>query len=287
MDPPFIENFRSIGQNIYLHEPSATPQSPDPALIIICTWFGGATPRRISKYTTRYRQNYPDTSILLLVSSIRDFTVRSFNAVDPNLTPARDSITRILQSNPNASILLHVFSNGGCNTVTHLARSMKDASLAGGVDFKSALKLIVFDCCPGDTSFQRFWNAAAVALPTTQPGRALGSAVLYPTARAVSALQSVGVMRSIDVYRAELNDPAVFGKPARRLYLYSLVDDMIPWEEVERHLDEARERGYEAGGVRFEDGRHCALVMSDEERYWGAVRRAWEGREGFDRDFKL
>lgn len=115
-----------------------------------------------------------------------------------------------------------------------------------------------------------------MALPTAQPGRAIGAAVLYSTAKVAYALQGVGAMRSIDDYRADLNDPEIFGD-ARRLYLYSRIDDMIPWKDVEGHMIEASGRGYAVTGVGFEDGKHCGLVMGDERRYWDAVERAWEG----------
>ncbi|OOF93411.1 hypothetical protein ASPCADRAFT_173156 [Aspergillus carbonarius ITEM 5010] len=277
MDDAVIPDFRSIGQNIHLYEPAiANPYSTHPSLIILCTWYGGATPRRVSKYTTGYRQCYPGAAILLINTSFRDFAIRSLHSIDPNLAPARELITRVLQSTPNATILVHVFSNGGCNTITQLARSMTTTK---GADFKTALKLMIFDCCPGDSSFQRLYGAAAVALPTTQPGRAIGTAFLYPTARVAHAMQTVGWMRSIDDYRADLNDPNIFGPKACRLYLYSLTDDMIPWEDVEGHMNAATEKGYPVTGVSFKDSRHCGLVMGNEMRYWNVIQRAWEGRD--------
>lgn len=278
MSAPFIADFRSIGQNIHYYEPDLidTPIPENavthPSLIILCTWYGGATPRRVAKYTSGYRQRYPRTSILLINTSFRDYVARSLHSIDGNLTPAKNIITKTLQSTPDARILLHVFSNGGCNTVTQLARAMKSEP----ANFKSALKLIIFDCCPGDSSFDRLYAAGAVALPTAQPGRAIGTAVLYSTAKVGYALQSIKAMRSIDDYRADLNDAEIFGE-ARRLYLHSRIDEMIPWKDVEEHMIEASRRGYPVTGVSFEDGKHCGLVMGDERRYWDAVERAWEG----------
>ncbi|OJZ85394.1 hypothetical protein ASPFODRAFT_47981 [Aspergillus luchuensis CBS 106.47] len=278
MSAPFIPDFPSIGKNIYYYEPdlidTPIPENANthPSLIILCSWYGGATPRRVAKYTSGYRQRYPRTSILLINTSFRDYVARSLHSIDGNLTAAKNTITKTLQSTPDARILLHVFSNGGCNTVTQLARAMKSEP----VNFKSALKLIIFDCCPGDSSFDRLYAAGAVALPTAQPGRAIGTAVLYSTAKVGYALQSIKAMRSIDDYRADLNDAEIFGE-ARRLYLYSRIDGMIPWKDVEGHMIEASRRGYPVTGVSFEDGKHCGLVMGDERRYWDAVERAWEG----------
>jgi hypothetical protein len=33
--------------------------------------------------------------------------------------------------------------------------------------------------------------------------------------------------------------------------------------------------GYRVLREEFEKGAHCALLLEDEERYWGSVRRLW------------
>ncbi|KAL4862241.1 hypothetical protein BDV12DRAFT_179075 [Aspergillus spectabilis] len=177
-------------------------------------------------------------------------------------------------------ILLHIFSHGGSNIATQLARSIKEHNPAEHELFTSALRQVIFDCCPGDSSFQRNYNAAAVSLPpaSTQPiAHLLGKSVLYPSIGTISALQSLGILRGVESLRAELNDPAVFGIPARRLYLYSCEDEMVRWEDVERHMGEAASKGYVADGMRFEKGPHCALVTVEENQYWELIRRAWSG----------
>ena len=57
---PVIETFKkyqNIGSGIFLYEPTSTntPEDQDadqtaPSLIVLCTWMGGATDRRIQKY---------------------------------------------------------------------------------------------------------------------------------------------------------------------------------------------------------------------------------------------
>ncbi|OJJ08605.1 hypothetical protein ASPVEDRAFT_47742 [Aspergillus versicolor CBS 583.65] len=267
-----------IGTNIHLRIPPTPPTS----LIILCTWLGGASPRRIAKYTDGYASHFPSAAILLITTTLSDITLRSFSAIRSRLAPAREKIAHFIHPSSGSPIpiLLHIFSHGGSNTATQLVQSIKADDPAAHTAFISALKLVIFDCCPGDSSLLRSYNAAAVSLPspTEQPiAHFVGKSVLYPAIGTISALQAVGAMRSVEDLRTELNDPGLFGKSARRFYLYSREDEMVRWQDVERHLREGREKGFVADGVRFETGPHCALAMVDEERYWTSVQRAWEG----------
>ncbi|KAL2841684.1 hypothetical protein BJY01DRAFT_236288 [Aspergillus pseudoustus] len=299
-----------IAQNIYLYTPPAG--TPPTALIILCTWLGGASPRRIAKYTTGYaRRLFPTASILLITTTIAEITLRSFAAVRERLAPARAVIADFLdsiadvgngdagvskRSGSSRPVLLHIFSHGGSNIATQLVRSLirdrDDASSTSNLHdrFVSTLRLVIFDCCPGDSASARQYNAAAASLPPaeTQPVKHfLAQAVLYPGIGLLSALQAAGIMSNVERLRAELNDPGLFGALARRFYVYSVEDEMVRWEDVEGHMEEGRGRGYLVDGERFKKGAHCALVMLDEERYWGSIRKAWEGDMGLKRESRL
>ncbi|KAL4894011.1 hypothetical protein BDV59DRAFT_176636 [Aspergillus ambiguus] len=277
MDASSLEEFAQLNPNIYFHEPTsahvAHPHPVSPTLIILCTWLGGATIRRISKYTSVYQQRFPSAYILLITANLSDISFRSFQAIRRRLAPAREAISRHFPSTSNDSTLLHVFSHGGCNNAIQLVRSMNDES--HGFSFLKTLRLVVFDCCPGDTAFCRSYKAAALSLPSTQPANRIGRLLLYPTIGMVSSLQHMGVMNSVADLRSELNDPTLFGTAVRRLYLYSEEDEMVRWPDVEQHMDGARVKGFPVDGARFEQGPHCALVMADGTRYWTAIERAW------------
>ncbi|KAL5356956.1 hypothetical protein BJX96DRAFT_134600 [Aspergillus floccosus] len=275
MDTPSLETFARLSQNLYLYEPTSphVEHPVSPTLIILCTWLGGATMRRISKYTTEYQRRFPSAYILLITANFSDITTFSFQAVRRGLAQARAAIARILPSNRSATTLLHIFSHGGCNTAAQLVRSIRDET--NDTSFLSTLRLVVFDCCPGDNAFGRSYNAAALSLPGTQPANTIGRLLLYPTMGMITSLQHIGVMYSVADLRSELNDPTLFGAAARRLYLYSQEDEMVRWLDVERHMDDARARGFPVHGVCFEQGPHCALVMVDGPRYWAAIERAW------------
>lgn len=77
---------------------------------------------------------------------------------------------------------------------------------------------------------------------------------------------------TVSQLRRQLNDPALVPTSVRRLYLYSKADEMVRWEDVGGHVEEARGRGYErVQEVRFEGAAHCALMLEGGGRYRRAV----------------
>lgn len=80
--------------------------------------------------------------------------------------------------------------------------------------------------------------------------------------------------------RKVLNDREVVDGRVRRLYVYSKGDELVDWRDVEDHAVEAKGRGWSVEKERFgmESG-HVGHMIVDRQRYWGAVRRAWE-RQG-------
>lgn len=284
---------RSLAQNIRLYEPPSITDatSSDPSLVILCTWLGGATPRRIHKYIEGYRREFPSSCILLITSIVLDITFRTIHTIRARLQPARDAIARILtthndranvispngdsdsdSSSSSSSILLHVFSHGGSNTAVQLALSWQEEH-----NYPLPLGGVILDCSPGDTTFRRSYNAAVLSLPseTTPPVQSIGRALLYPTIATVTVLQHLHLMASVRDLRRQLNDPAVFGAGVPRLYLFSEADEMVGAYNVRSHAVDARRCGFAVDEVVFRSAEHCALVLEDAGRYWGAVRRFW------------
>ncbi|KAI9372695.1 hypothetical protein BJX61DRAFT_542423 [Aspergillus egyptiacus] len=274
------------GDKIWLYEPPRTDSLsvPDgnPALIVLCTWLGGATPRRIAKYVAGHRQTFPHSAILLLTTTMLDVTVRSFSAIRARLQPAREAIRRILgrnagdtEKNPNG-VLLHIFSHGGGNMAIQLILSMQDPKHPSGIQ-RLPLQGIIYDSCPGDTTLMRNYRASAYSLPPApQPIDLLNRALLFTTIGAITGLQNLGIMRAISEVQKQFHDTLVVSARVPRLYLFSKADEVMRWEEVQAHIDDARARGYNVACEVFHKGPHCALITEDEKRYWGAVRRFWE-----------
>ncbi|PYI20189.1 hypothetical protein BO99DRAFT_402010 [Aspergillus violaceofuscus CBS 115571] len=275
-----------IGANIYFFQPPETTSS-GPALITLCTWLGGATPSRIQKYISGYQILYPTSAILLIMTRILEIGLLPFSVLHARLAPARDVLRRFINNgdrDDNQSILLHIFSHGGCNTAIQLALSLQVEDARGHPPLELGRHLggIIFDCCPGDTSFGRAYQVAAQSLPPRAVlAQAVGRVLLYPVIGVITGLQQAGWMSSVRGLRAQLNDPATFGKMAPRLYLYSTADSMVRWEDVESHQREAAadlEKCFTVKGIAFSDSPHCALVKDHSDRYWTEIKSFGEER---------
>ncbi|PYH76619.1 hypothetical protein BO82DRAFT_358950 [Aspergillus uvarum CBS 121591] len=221
-----------IGENIYFCQfPELT--SSGPALITLCTRLGDATPPRIQKYISGYQNLYPTSAILLITTRILEIGLLPFSVLHARLAPARDVLRWFNSSgdhNDSYSILLHIFSHGGCNTAIQLALSLQIEDTRGHPPLELGRYLggIIFDCCPGDTSFGRAYQAAAHSLPPRSVlAQAVGRVLLYPVIGVITGLQQTEWMSSIRGLRRQLNDPAVLKKTAPRLYLYATADQMV------------------------------------------------------------
>ncbi|KAL6808885.1 hypothetical protein GGI42DRAFT_224999 [Trichoderma sp. SZMC 28013] len=272
-----------IGQDIYYisrHSDLVTSAKSCPRLIILCTWLGGATPHRIKKYLDGYSSLYPGSSILLITARFLEMAALPFSVLHARLAPARNIVIEYIEvDTEQPSILWHIFSHGGCNSAIQMALSLHDQR--SDIDLSKHVGLFVLDCCPGDASFENAYKAAAYSLPNAFIARIVGQTLLYPTIAIITGLQNVGLMRSVKQLRAHLNDPAVLGT-ARRLYLYSKADQVVRWEDVEAHIEDARtQQSLHAGGVAFDGSSHCALVRDHSDKYWKTIASYWDEPESW------
>jgi hypothetical protein len=87
------------------------------------------------------------------------------------------------------------------------------------------------------------------------------------------------------VVRDRMVDPDFLKSEVRRTYIFSKTDDMVKWQDVVDHADEARAKAAELGTeleVRTEEfagSGHVSHARVDGDRYWGIVRETWAGRE--------
>ena len=295
-DTTGVSEPQDLGNNIFLHRPAQAPSpsdsaAPAPTLIILCTWLGGASTPRVYKYVAGYQARYPHAYILLLRTVFADLAFRSFTTLRARLRLAHVAIVDILQktvAGGGRDVLLHVFSHGGCNTALQLMADPdnhgadSDVTAAAVALIRARMGLVVFDSCPGDASFAHAYQAALISLPAGRPLiRALGAPLVGGTVAMIHVLQSAGAMRSVHQLRRDLLSPAVFGPTPARLYLYSRGDAVVAATDVLAHAHETRRGlGCRVGTVGFESADHCALVLEDNEKYWRAVREAWEAWEG-------
>ncbi|KAJ4396378.1 hypothetical protein N0V93_000597 [Gnomoniopsis smithogilvyi] len=299
-----LHEFETIGKGVTLYRAKLGENNrsngsfgktadDSPALIIICTWLGGATYKRIQRYTCGYNDLWPKANILLIQTDPMEYAFYGESWLARKLLPASGEIRKLVEASasyhkpsqtspsspgPNGpEILLHVFSNGGANIATQLVASVNNILSLVGERSPLEIRQIVFDSCPGDPDTNAIYRAAAQSLPHSHPLRPLGCAMLYLVVAGIAGLEAVGIRKKLGrTMRAQFNNPAVFDKLASRLYLTSNGDVMMDTKDVQAHRDEALARGLRTDTVVFQRAGHCALVLEDEAAYWGAIAGCWE-----------
>ncbi|KAK3718702.1 hypothetical protein LTR37_004919 [Vermiconidia calcicola] len=265
-----MDDFLKLSKIISLYHPPDTnghaltsPPDQTPGLIIICSWFAAAT-KHVAKYTTGYRQVFPNASILLIQTSLLETLFGS------DLTPACEFLESYMKGDPNTRkpIVLHMFSNGGANTATWLAARLRKA------DGRLSFDTLVLDSCPGAKDIVAITRAMSFSLPNQYLLRPIGFYVMFAAGLVYKLFNDVtGHEDPITRIRRDFNDTSIFSKDTPRLYLYSEKDIFVKFQDVRHHAEDARAKGYTTVHEEvFLKAPHCALVNEDEARYWNAVR---------------
>jgi hypothetical protein len=80
------------------------------------------------------------------------------------------------------------------------------------------------------------------------------------------------------VLKTSLNNPRLFpwiDAHTPRLYVYSKKDELVPWEEVEEHVSQAKALGINVKAEVFAQSPHVGHARMDPAKYWSAVGEAW------------
>lgn len=269
-----MEGFERISQSTYIRRaPEQRPpgsQDTNPTLIVVCSWVA-ADPKHIAKYTDRHADEYPDCTLLLIRTSLRDVLLHPTDKTQQSRVRAAVDII-----NGSASpIVYHVFSNGGTVTASQTLRLLSR-------DRRSAVRAVVFDSCPGRATYHR--TAQAVITSAPKGLKPILPPIVYPALLPQMIMSRAGMQDIITKGRARFNDDDVVPAAARRLYAYSKADTMVWWEDACRHASEARSAGCaDVREVVFEKSRHCAHIQEDADKYWDAVIDVLGiGKEGLD-----
>ena len=171
-------------------------------------------------------------------------------------------------------VLLHAFSNGGAHASWLLAKTYRERTGA-----LLPIDKVIFDSTPGSQDYHRALAAFSVGLPKNPILGALGAVILRLVLATWFAYGYLtGNESIIDTVRRGLNDIELFDTATRRLYVYSVRDPLIAWEDVESHAREAEGNGYDVRRVKYLESGHVAHMLNDETRYWGSVTGLWRSR---------
>ncbi|KAM7199026.1 Eukaryotic protein of unknown function (DUF829) domain containing protein [Rhypophila sp. PSN 637] len=299
-----LPGFTTLSPQVLVQDADSTvsPAShTDPTTVILYSW-GDALPKHVSKYVEGYRTLYPAAKIVLIFSPILKALYTTLSVRSKTMIPVIEAVFGVgstttlvprlslaRQNCPAAKrVLVQVMSNtGGINFASTLHAYRQ---LVGPDAPPFPVDVMVCDSTPGSTVFMTNIGPWSKAL-------AVGAASYLPwpffvtRALAVVFLAAVNGMAvlmretSAAVFStAAVNDPHLLDIKARRLYLYSKEDDIIYWQDIEKHAAAAREKGYQvAEGEMFEGTGHVGHLKGHPEQYWRAIRRVWEEKANCDK----
>jgi len=257
--------FKKLSDSIFFYQPSTeqitpTKYSSSPSLIILCTWVA-AQPKHISRYIDHYQRCFPNASILIIQTSLYQMTFLTDKGHQNRIKIVTDIIC-----NQNGTVHLHGFSNGGAVTISQLLCALPSSNR------QNTFSALVLDSCPGRGTYERTAKGMIVTLPKNPVVRLLGTALVHMVLVVFFVLDKLGFGNAVSTVRQRLNDKTLFELRMPRVYIYSKADEMVHWDDVHDHADDARRKGYERlVEVVFDRSGHCAHIREDEDKYWKAV----------------
>jgi Eukaryotic protein of unknown function (DUF829) len=273
--------FQNLGSGVSFYQPIATnfnenshvSLTKDPDLIVMLTWFA-ASPRHIAKYTDSHRKVFPTSPILLITTTTWDVSTKPKFVERRRFTPVVDIITKVTKSKEAPNIIFHLFSNGDAFSHNGLTNELRAAGFE-----KHPGRMLIFDSTPGHGRYEPTLASILPAVLDSFPRTPVISVPLGSSTRALFWLlwtaQETFSGNLIEAAREEINNADFISKDVLRIYLYSVVDEMVPWEDVEEHSKEARELGWDVNMVKFQGSEHCAHIREDEQKYWSSITDVW------------
>jgi hypothetical protein len=285
-DSAAAPDFQRLSSSILLH----TPLNPAKGqLIILATWMGGAA-KHIAKYTTLYKRLAPNAKILLIKGTIENM-LYPHSIQRQNFKPAVAPILSLLKecgyTTPNTPpetpprILLHVFSNGGANSVSQLLYLLQQE-----IHAPLPLTGLIIDSALAIGGYDHNYHGFLLSLPDNLIFKILGPPALTVFLFVMENSIALGrYPRPEDLYRETMLDedllhvagPREEGFAGKRIcYFASTKDVMIPFQDVLSHADEAKRRGWDVEMHMWDDTEHCNHLGQYEAEYTGAVKGMWE-----------
>ncbi|KAG9256705.1 uncharacterized protein F5Z01DRAFT_484238 [Emericellopsis atlantica] len=261
-------DWKPLSASVSLYQPyDSSPPPTSPSLIVLCTWFA-AQESHIAKYTSPYISLYPSSPILIIRCPASHLYTPG--AVARDLTPASTYLESHAEQYPNRKIICQIFSNGGTGVFAYLHKMLR---------VRLPPRVLVLDSCPGYFHWMRTHKAVMASTPALLSPVvhfAIGVEVLLHRPWGYEAPQNAATML--------LNSPELTDGELWRLYLYGTGDEMVSFEDVERHALEAEVDRYLV--VRkecFEGSKHVAHAREDADRYWRCIREVWTDALNEDR----
>ena len=306
---PQIPGYTPLSDQVYIREPAAasdlsfdeddadaagkksapglTPHHshPHPDVVILYGW-GDGLPKHVAKYAEGFRAIFPRARVVLVLSPISramftdleqrtDFMVPIVRALFPRGPNANAKAGVTV---PPRRILVHTMSNTG--GVNYAATANAFRRLYGAA---MPHQLLVMDSTPGGVvldreNLVRWSRAMALGVAPWLPWPFFVTQGMFAVFLMISgAAEALRGRESAGKYsRRVTNDTDYEVREARKLYMYSKEDDLIRWEDIELHVAEARQKGWQADVETFRGSGHVGHMRMHTEQYWRAIQNCWE-----------
>lgn len=269
-----LAQFIRFSPCVYVQEPQkgAVYDGKYPQTIVLAFWMN-APPRALAKYVIGYRRVAPAARIIFVLTSSNDFVFRFTDGMrQGRVAPAVEAIRA--STYPDKPVFLHMFSNGGVSTTTHLLaayRKMTGRSLR--------ISSMIIDSAPGVATVEAAMKAFSFILPTQWIMRYVSKAMLYTFLILHSLFRrATRTLDAVESAREAMNDRRLLtGVGPRdspeRCYIYSDGDELVDAQDVERHAIDAKKKGLVVHREKFVGTPHVSHMRVDPERYWAIVKR--------------
>ncbi|CAH0045188.1 unnamed protein product [Clonostachys solani] len=261
-----------------------------PRLVILATW-AFAQDNHIVKYIDKYRELFPNASIMVVKSFLRHFFW--IPGARKELEPAGLAIRSLLSADDQTGtsttgppMLVHLFSNTGLSTIYNLCDTYSGTTESEKTNPRDRLPLhaTVFDSSPG---IYEYWSVANAVMFGVPHGKWLARIMAAPFAHLLSTTLWVGV------YVFGGTDWAgIWGQAANnatrsvetcRSYVFSAADPLVRKKDVQNHAKDALVKGFHVLYQEdFGNSKHVSHARSNPDRYWRVVKETWEGCKSGD-----
>ncbi|KAI6083043.1 DUF829-domain-containing protein [Hypoxylon rubiginosum] len=279
-----VPGFTPISDRIFLlnEDPDSVDTSEkepidQPTTILIYGW-GDGLPKHVAKYADGYRKLFPTARIIMVISSIFSATYQSLEQRTEAMLPIIDLVFPT-PGDGSEKVVIHVMSNtGGIFSAATLNAYQRRHGMGKALPHH----LCVSDSTPGGLVFSTEVSRWSRAMT-------LGTANWFPWPFAVTQkiwwaflytmyfLEKAIGREPSGIYSCRVFlDHAMATPRALRLYMYSKLDDLIWWEDLEAQADIAKSRGYTTILEMFEDSPHVGHMRTHPDQYWGAIDKWWK-----------
>ncbi|KAJ7503545.1 hypothetical protein B0H11DRAFT_586645 [Mycena galericulata] len=262
-----------LGKYAFIQRPTSVSSTSltDPTVVLIFGWMS-ARLLHLLKYTSMYRQIYPDATIIVVRSNISILWTSHATRFKP--------VVEVLEAlgclQNRQRILTHSFSNGGAFHLIALQGILSSKNT--NTQTPRTASAMIIDSAPGGDSLAKL----QLALTSPIKNAFLRLLASFFIRVVYSILWTRGqILRRpspLQTMMVSLRRPRVLpwiDERTPRLYIYSKVDEMVPFTDVEAHAARSESEGLDVRRVCFDKSPHVAHARLYPEEFWTAVRKVW------------